>query len=98
MWWAKLNAYLPTGDLPVTRVVDPAYLSATERAAARRLQPLPDIGAFRGGYVVTGPVTPTDGWPDNWKAFARRVEKEVPWKRLTPVARIGGTTVWRWNR
>ena len=98
VWWAKLNAYLPTGDLPVTRVVDPAYLSATERAAARRLQPLPDIGAFRGGYVVTGPVTPTDGWPDNWKAFARRVEKEVPWKRLTPVARIGGTTVWRWNR
>jgi len=98
VWWAKLNAYLPMGQLPVARVVDPSFLTGAERAAARRLTPLPDIAAYKGGYVVTGPVTPTDGWPDNWKAFARRVEKEVPWKRLTPVARIGGTTVWRWNK
>ena len=98
VWWAKLNAYLPMGQLPVARVVDPSFLSGAERAAARRLTPLPDIASYKGGYVVTGPVTPTDGWPDNWKAFARRVEKEVPWKRLTPVARIGGTTVWRWNK
>jgi hypothetical protein len=98
VWWAKLNAYLPIGQLPVTRVVDPSFLTDAERAAARRLTPLPDIASYRGGYVVTGPVTPTDGWPDNWKAFARRVEKEVPWKRLTPVAHIGGTTVWRWNK
>jgi hypothetical protein len=97
IWWAKLNASLPMGQLPVDRVVDPAFLTPAERARARDLTPLPDIAAYRGGYVVTGPVTPTDGWPDNWKAFARRVEKEVPWKRLTPVAHIGGTTVWRWN-
>jgi hypothetical protein len=98
VWWAKLNAYLPTGQLPVTRVVDPSFLTDAQRAAARRLTPLPNISSYRGGYVVTGPVTPNDGWPDNWKAFARRVEKEVPWKRLTPVAHIGGTTVWRWNK
>ena len=98
IWWAKLNAFLPTGPLTVDRVVDPAYLTDAERRAARTLTPLPDIAAYRGGYVVTGPVTPTDGWPDNWKAFAARMEKEVPWKRLEPVARVGGTTVWRWNR
>jgi hypothetical protein len=97
-WWAKLNAYLPAGNVSVDRVIDPAYLTDAGRAAARELHPLPDIAAFRGGYVVTGPVTPTQGWPANWKAFARRVEKEVPWTRLEPIAHIGGTTVWRWNR
>ena len=97
-WWAKLNAFLPNGTVPVDRVIDPAYLTDAGRAAARELQPLPEIAAFRGGYVVTGPVTPTGGWPTNWKAFARRVEKEVPWARLEPIAHIGGATVWRWNR
>ncbi len=98
VWWAKLNAFLPTGTLVVDRVVDPAYLSDAGRAAARRLSPLPDIAAYRGGYVVTGPVTPTDGWPTNWQAFAEQVRKQVPWKRLEPVAHVGNTTVWRWNR
>ncbi len=98
VWWAKLNAFLPTGPLVVDRVVDPAYLSDAGRAAAGRLSPFPDIAAYRGGYVVTGPVTPAAGWPTNWQTFAEQVRKQVPWKRLEPVAHVGNTTVWRWNR
>jgi hypothetical protein len=96
VWWAKLNAFLPMGRLPVDRAVDPAFLNPAERRAARRLNPLPDISSYRGGYVVTGPVTPTSGWPTNWLAFRDRVKNEVPWGLLVPVARIGDTTVWRW--
>ena len=96
VWWAKLNAFLPMGRLPVDRAVDPAFLNPAERRAARRLNPLPDISSYRGGYVVTGPATPTSGWPTNWAAFRDRVTDEVPWGLLVPVARIGDTAVWRW--
>ena len=96
VWWAKLNAFLPMGRLPVDRTVDPAFLNPAERRAARRLNPLPDISSYRGGYVVTGPATPTSGWPTNWAAFRDRVTDEVPWGLLVPVAHIGDTTVWRW--
>lgn len=96
VWWAKLNAFLPMGRLSVDRVVDPAFLNPAQRAAARRLNPLPDISSYRGGYVVTGPEIPTSGWPTNWAAFRERVKDEVPWGRLVPVAHIGATTVWKW--
>jgi len=96
VWWAKLNAFLPMGRLPVDRVVDPAFLDPVQRVAARRLNPLPDVSSYRGGYVVTGPAAPTSGWPTNWATFRERVKAEVPWGLLVPVAHIGGTTVWRW--
>jgi 4-amino-4-deoxy-L-arabinose transferase-like glycosyltransferase len=95
-WWAKLNAYLPRGRLPVARVQDPAFLDAAERRARRRLEPLPDPGAYRGGYVVTGPVHARSGWPSNWGVVRREMRTEVPWRRLVPVARVGDATVWRW--
>lgn len=96
VWWAKLNAFLPTGPLPVRRSVDPAYLSPGQRAAARRLEPLPDISAYRGGYVVTGPVNRTSGWPANWDRFRDRLMRQVRAGDLTPVTRVGDATVWRW--
>lgn len=97
VWWAKLGAFLPAGTLPVRRAVDPAYLSPDQRAAARRLEPLPDLDAYRGGYVVTGPVRRTSGWPSNWDVFRDRLMRQVQPGDLTPVTRVGDATVWRWT-
>jgi 4-amino-4-deoxy-L-arabinose transferase-like glycosyltransferase len=97
-WWAKLNAFLPRGRLPVPRAVDPAYLGDAARARARRLVPLPDPRDYRGGYVVTGPVREIPGWPDNWSAVRERLAADVPRDELTPVARVGRATIWRWDR
>ena len=97
VWWAKLGAFLPAGTLPVRRAVDPAYLSIDQRAAARRLEPLPDLAAYRGGYVVTGPVRRTSGWPSNWGVFRERIRRQVRAGDLTPVTRVGDATVWRWT-
>jgi 4-amino-4-deoxy-L-arabinose transferase-like glycosyltransferase len=96
VWWAKLNAFVPRGPLPVRRNVDPAYLSPDQRAAARRLEALPDPADYRGGYVVTGPVRRTSGWPTNWAAAQERIRRQVRRADLTPVARVGDATVWRW--
>jgi 4-amino-4-deoxy-L-arabinose transferase-like glycosyltransferase len=96
-WWAKLNAFLPQGRLPVPRVVDPAYLDGAQRAEARRLTPLPDPRDYRGGYVVTGPVREVPGWPDNWSTARARIATGVPRDQLTPVARVGRATIWRWD-
>ena len=96
-WWAKLNAFLPQGRLPVPRVVDPAYLDGAQRAEARRLTPLPDPLDYRGGYVVTGPVREVPGWPDNWSTARARIATGVPRDELTAVARVGRATIWRWD-
>jgi 4-amino-4-deoxy-L-arabinose transferase-like glycosyltransferase len=96
VWWAKLGAYLPTGRLSVERAEDPAFLSPSARRARRRLRPLPDPLAYRGGYVVRAPVDPRAGWPTNWSAFRTRFRREVPWSRLVPVVRVGPATVYRW--
>jgi 4-amino-4-deoxy-L-arabinose transferase-like glycosyltransferase len=96
-WWAKLNAFLPRDRLPVTRAIDPAYLDDAGRARARRLSPLPDPRDYRGGYVVTGPVREVPGWPDNWAEARTRMAADVPRDQLTPVARVGRATIWRWN-
>lgn len=95
VWWAKLNAYLARDRLAVRRAVDPAYLDAAGREAARGLDPLPDVNAYRGGYVVTGPVRETRAWPANW-AGTRRAAALVPRGQLTRVARVGRATIWRW--
>ncbi len=96
-WWAKLNAFLPRGRLPVARTIDPAYLDDAGRAEARRLTPLPDPRDYRGGYVVTGPVREVPGWPDNWSAARARIAAEVPRDELIPIARVGRATIWRWD-
>ena len=96
IWWAKLNAFLPRGRLPVRRAIDPAYLSPEQRAQARRLEPLPDPAAYRGGYVVTGPVRRASGWPSNWPTAQAAIRAAVRRGDLQPVARIGTATVWRW--
>jgi len=96
-WWAKLNAYFPRGRMDVPRAVDPAFLSAQERARARLLRPLPDVATYRGGYVVTGPVRETGGWPANWGQAQRAIDTGVPWARLHEVARVGRATIWRWD-
>ena len=97
-WWAKLGAYLPTGRLPVPRVQDPAFLDPAARRERRRLEPLPEVADYAGGYVVTGPVHPRAGWPSNWNLERRRIRAEVPWGRLRVVARVGEATIWRWPR
>jgi hypothetical protein len=96
VWWAKLNAFLPRGRLPVRRAIDPAYLTAQQRAQARLLEPLPDPADYRGGYVVTGPVRRTTGWPANWPAAQAAIRAAVRQGDLQQVARIGDATVWRW--
>ena len=96
-WWAKLNAYFPRGRLNVPRAVDPAFLDEQQRARARLLSPLPDVASYRGGYVVTGPVRGTRGWPDNWRDAQEAIKAGVPWTRLREVARVGRATIWRWD-
>lgn len=96
IWWAKLNTFLARDRLTVRRDVDPAYLDESERAQARRLEPLPDPASYRGGYVVTGPITPTRGWPSNWVVVERAVKRMSAGADLRPVARVGDATIWRW--
>jgi len=61
------------------------------------LSPLPDVASYRGGYVVTGPVRGTRGWPDNWRDAQEAIKAGVPWTRLREVARVGRATIWRWD-
>ncbi len=96
-WWAKMNAFRPLGRLPVRREVDPGFLDEAGRAEARLLLPLPDPARYRGGYVVTGPVRRTAGWPRNWGTARSAIRAGVPWHALQPVARIGRATIWRWT-
>ncbi|HJZ62142.1 MAG TPA: glycosyltransferase family 39 protein [Miltoncostaeaceae bacterium] len=95
-WWAKLAAFVPRGRLPVADVKDPEFLDESERRAARRLEPLPDVAAYAGGYVVTGPVIPLQGWPSNWATLEERMRRDVPWRRLRLVATVGAARIWRW--
>lgn len=95
-WWAKLNAFLPTGLLTVRTAIDPAFMTTAQRRESRRLVPLPDVASYRGGYVVTGPVRRTAGWPSNWGVVRSRMRSGVPWSRLVPLAHVGRATIWRW--
>ncbi|MFM9017877.1 MAG: ArnT family glycosyltransferase [Actinomycetota bacterium] len=95
-WWAKLNAYLARDRLAIRRDIDPAFLDDAARARARQLDPLPDPATYRGGYVVTGPVRRTAGWPSNWAIAEREIARVVATADLQPVARVGRATIWRW--
>ena len=96
VWWAKLNAYLARERLPIRRDVDPAFLDAGQRERARLLEPLPDPDRYRGGYVVTGPVRRTSGWPSNWPIAQRAIARAIATADLQPIARVGRATIWRW--
>ncbi|MDX6645125.1 MAG: hypothetical protein QOK40_852, partial [Miltoncostaeaceae bacterium] len=95
-WWAKLGVYLARGRLEVPAATDPAFLDAAARRARRRLDPLPRVADYRGGYVVLGPARPRAGWPSDWGRFRARFRAEVPWSRLREVARVGAATIYRW--
>jgi len=96
-WWAKLNAYLARERLPIRRDIDPAFLDDAERARARALDRLPDPADYRGGYVVTGPVRRTAGWPTNWDVAEATIRKAIADADLQRVARVGRATIWRWT-
>jgi len=95
-WWLKARLFLARDRLPVPVAEDPAFLDPAARARRARLEPLPAVAAYRGGYVVVGPVTPRGGWPRNWSAMRRRIRTQVPWDALVPVARVGSATILRW--
>lgn len=96
-WWAKLNAYLARERLPIRRDIDPAFLDDAARARARTLDRLPDPADYRGGYVVTGPVRRTAGWPTNWDVAEATIRKAIADADLQRVARVGRATIWRWT-
>ncbi len=96
VWWGKLNAYLSTSRLAVPRVRDPQFLDARERRGLRRLEPLPQIADYRGGYVVTGPSTKRRGWPTNWGIARRQFSRQIPWSQLVVVARVDDAVIYRW--
>ena len=97
-WWAKLVTYTARGRLAIPPAADPGLASAAEIARSRRLSPLPDPASYRGGYIVTGPVRPSAGWPSNWGRVRSRIRHEIPSSALVPVATLGEAHIWRWLR
>ena len=96
VWHRKLETWLARERLPVRAVVDPALLEPRERRLRRRLEPLPDPAAYRGGYVIAAPVSERRGWPSNWKFYRKEIRRRVPWGRLETVAVVGRATIYRW--
>lgn len=95
-WFVKLRAYRARSRLAVARVPEPTYLTREERLRNRRLRPLPRVEAFRGGFVVVGPVNRRSGWPLNWGIFRREVTRRVPVDRLELAATVDGARIYRW--
>lgn len=95
-WWTKATLYLARHRLPVPIADDPRFLDAAARGRRSRLEPPPEVAAYRGEAVISGPVTPRTGWPRNWGAIRHTIRAEVPWDRLVPVARVGEAVVYRW--
>jgi len=96
-WWAKLTTYTARGRLSVPAARDPEFASPSEVRAARRLVPLPVPADVRGrGYVVTGPVHPRPGWPNNWDEVRRLMAREIRPGDLALVAAVGEARIWRW--
>lgn len=95
-WMVKTQAYLARRRLGVPDAEDPAFLTPAERARRRRVEPLPNIAAHRGGYVIDAPVAVRPGWPSNWGRFRRDMRARVPWDRLVVVDRVGAATILRW--
>ena len=98
IWWSKIVTYTATRRLRIPTATDPELASAAEVERGRRLTPLPDPTAYRGGYVVTGPVRPQAGWPTNWGVLRTRMARDVPCNALVLVAAVGDAQIWRWPR
>ena len=94
-WWAKLRTYGARNRLTIPPARDPAFFDADQVAEARRLDPPPDVSAYRGGYVVTGPVHPRPGWPGNW-GDVRAAIAQIPPAELRLVTSVGSARIWRW--
>jgi 4-amino-4-deoxy-L-arabinose transferase-like glycosyltransferase len=98
VWWSKIRTYTARSRLAIPLAADPEFAPAGVIEQRRRLEPLPRPGDYRGGYVVTGPVRPTAGWPTNWGRLRTRMAQEIPPGDLVPVARTGDAVIWRWPR
>lgn len=97
-WMSKTQAYLARRRLGVPDADDPAFLTPAERARRDVVDPLPNIAAYRGAYVIDAPVVVRAGWPSNWSRFRRDFRSRVPWDRLEVVERVGAATILRWPR
>ncbi len=96
-WLAKLDTYRARHRLAIPKVEDPAFVSPARARELRLMDPLPDPGRARGGYVITGPVHPRVGWPRNWDAFREEYRRVVPpTSRLELVEDLGRARIWRW--
>ena len=98
IWWSKIVTYTATRRLTIPAAADPELASAAEVEQSRRLTPLPDPLAYRGGYVVTGPVRPQAGWPSNWGILRTRMARDIPRSELVLVSRVGDAQIWWWSR
>jgi len=97
-WMSKIQAYLADRRLGVPDADDPAFLTPAERARRDVVDPLPNVAAYRGAYVIDAPVAVRPGWPSNWSRFRVAFRGGVPWNRLEVVARVGAATILRWPR
>ncbi|MFN8120908.1 MAG: hypothetical protein U0237_00620 [Thermoleophilia bacterium] len=95
-WMSKIQAYLADRRLGVPDAEDPAFLTPRERALRMVVDPLPNVAAYRGAYVVDAPVAVRAGWPSNWSRFRAEFRARVPWDRLVVVDRVGAATILRW--
>lgn len=96
VWHRKLETWLARDRLTVAAVVDPGLLQPRERRLRRRLDPLPDPARYRGGWVVSAPVSARRGWPSNWGVYRRELRRRVPWSLLEIEAVVGRATIYRW--
>lgn len=98
VWWSKITTYTATDRLTIPLAADPELAPADVIEQRRRLDPLPDPADYRGGYIVTGPINVSAGWPTNWGRLRTRMAREIPPAGLVPVAKIDGATIARWPR
>jgi 4-amino-4-deoxy-L-arabinose transferase-like glycosyltransferase len=98
VWWAKITTYTATKRLTIPLAADPELAPASVIEQRRRLKPLPEPDDYRGGYIVTGPINVSAGWPSNWGRLRSRMAREIPRAELVPVSRIDHAMIWRWPR
>lgn len=98
VWWAKITTYTATRRLAIPLAADPELAPASVIERRRRLDPLPAPADYRGGYIVTGPISVSAGWPSNWGRLRSRMARQIPRSQLVPVSRIGSAVIWRWPR
>ncbi|MCB0883125.1 MAG: hypothetical protein KDC33_13040, partial [Thermoleophilia bacterium] len=91
--FTKVNVFLARERLDVPRAVDPGFGGRPRRATPANL---PDVAAFRGGYVVEVPPRPQGGRPANWGAFRAAVRAQRAAGSWRPAAEVDGARILRW--